>query len=99
LLVAAMMRTSTLMVRCPPDPLEFPLLQNAQQADLHVRLDAADFVQEDGALVGQFETPRLLFDRPGKGPLLVTEQLALDQVVGDGGAVDLDEGRLGAMEL
>jgi hypothetical protein len=79
----------------PPDPLEFLFLQHAQQPDLHVGFDAADFVQKRWCLCGPVRNARLLFDRPGEGPLFVAEQLALDQVVGNGGAVDLDEGRFG----
>jgi len=42
--------------------------------------------------VGLLEEPAAPLDRPGEGALLVAEEFALDEGVGHGGAVDLDEG-------
>jgi hypothetical protein len=52
----------------PADPLEFPLLQNAQQPHLHVGLDAADFVQEDGPLWASSKRPGFCLTAPVKAP-------------------------------
>ena len=38
-----------------PDPLELAFLQDAQELDLDIRRQVADFVEEDGAAVGQLE--------------------------------------------
>src|SRR5205085_2413855 len=43
------------------------------------------------AAVGRLELADLLLRRPGEGALLVAEQLALQQRLGDGGAVQADE--------
>ena len=45
--------------------------------------------------MGQFKASLALVERAGKGPLLVAEKLALDQVLGNGGAVDFNKGRIG----
>ena len=50
--------------------------------------DFADFVEEQGAAVGQFKTPGTAGYRPGKGALLVAEQFALQQLCRDRPAVD-----------
>ena len=54
----------------------------------------ADLVEEDGAAVGLLEQALLVPGRPGERALHVPEQLALEQVLGEGGAVDGDEGLL-----
>ncbi len=39
----------------PADPLEAPILQNAQQAHLHGRRELANLIEEQGAAVGALE--------------------------------------------
>ncbi len=77
------------------DALELFFLEDPQQVGLDVQPDGPDLVQEQGALVGQFETPQLLFNGPGKGTFLMAEQFAFDQVAGNCRAVDLDKRALG----
>jgi hypothetical protein len=48
-------------------------------------------VQKQGALVGQFEDAALLRAGVGKGALFVAEELAFQQRIGNGGAVDGNE--------
>src|SRR3546814_11412083 len=60
------------------------------------RRHVADLVEEEGALVGQLDLADGGLDGPGEGPLLMAEELALQQVFRDGRAVDRDEGTLGA---
>src|SRR5262249_58510024 len=74
-----------------PQPFELALLQHTQQLDLNGRRDVADLVQEERAFVGQLELARLGHGGSGKRALLEAEELALKKIVGDGGAVDLDE--------
>ena len=50
-------------------------------------------VQEEGAAVGRLEEALLVLVGVGEGALHVAEQLALQQRVGKGPAVDGDEGR------
>ena len=72
-------------------PLELALLQHAQQLDLRREVQLADLVQEQRAAVGQLEAPLLGGVGAGERPLLVAEQLRLDQVVRQRRAADLDE--------
>ena len=45
------------------DPFEFPFLEDAQQLGLDLGRDLADFVEQDGAAVGQLETAFALVER------------------------------------
>ena len=45
----------------------FALLQKAQQLELEVQFDIADFVQEYGAAIGRFENAHAVAVRPGVG--------------------------------
>jgi hypothetical protein len=71
-------------------------LQRAQQLGLQRQRQLADLVQEDGAAVGQLEPAGAFTMAAGEGAAFVAEQFALEQRLGNGGAVDLDEGRVAA---
>ena len=73
------------------DPDDDPLLERAQQLHLQRERHLADLVEEQRAAVGRLELALLVGDRAGEGALHVAEQLALEQVLGDGAAVDGDE--------
>ncbi|EDM79044.1 hypothetical protein PPSIR1_10590 [Plesiocystis pacifica SIR-1] len=77
------------------DPLDLPLLEHAQQLDLEGQGHLADLVEEDGALVGGLELADLVGHGARERALDVAEELGLDQVLGDGPAVDRHEGALG----
>ena len=79
--------------------LEFALLQNAQQFHLGGEAEVADFVEEQGAAVGQFEATFLAGVRPGEGPFFMSEQLGFDQGFGQRGATHLNERPLGAHRI
>ena len=50
---------------------------------LHLKGQVAHLVQKGGTLVGALKHAHLsLFAGPGEGPLLIAEQLALDQLAG-----------------
>ena len=83
----------------PADPLDHPLLQEAQQLDLQRQRDVADLVEEQRAAMGQLDLALGRLDRAGEGALLVAEQLAFEQVLGDRRAVDRDEARRRARRL
>ncbi len=68
------------------------LLQHAQDARLGGRRHVADFVEEQTAAMGAFEHAGTRVDAGGDA-LLDAEQLGFQQVLGEGGAVDGDEGR------
>ena len=78
------------------EPLEFALLQNAQQLHLRGRRHIADFVEKKRAFVGQFEFAGLAGCRAGERAFLVAEEFALEKIFGNGGAVDFDERAGGA---
>src|SRR5690606_32465783 len=63
---------------------------------LKADVDLADFVEQNGAAIGQLEAADLTLVRTGEGAALVAEQLALKQTGREGGAVNLDEGAVGA---
>ena len=81
------MRTSTVQVADPADAAEGLLLEDAEQLGLEVRPHVADLVQEDGATVRLLEEPLLQSPCVGEGALLVAEELALQEMLGQGHAV------------
>src|SRR5690606_3238046 len=76
-------------------PLQLTALQYAQQLALGGHAQGADLVEEDGAAIGNLETPGAGLGSARIGAALYPEQFGLDQRIGDGGTVDLDEGCVG----
>ena len=74
------------------DALEPAVLEHAQQLGLHPHRHVADLVEKQRPLAGQLEPPLLLAVGPGERPALVAEQLGLEQVLGQGRAVDGHQG-------
>ena len=74
------------------DGIDLAVLQGAQQLHLGVERQLADLVEEQRAPVGFEEFADAFLDGAGEGALLVAEQDALDQVLGDRAAIDGDEG-------
>src|SRR5258705_349544 len=81
------------------DGTVFALLQHAQQLGLQVWGHLANLVEQERAALGHLEEAHLVGVRPRERALLVAEQLALDQVLRDRRAVDLDEGTLDAVRV
>ena len=75
----------------PPHPVELPFLQDPEELGLGGEGHLSDLVQEDGAVLGQLEESPPGIDGPGEGTLLVAEELALQERVGEGGHVHGDE--------
>ena len=67
------------------------LLEHLEQLGLRPGAQLADLVEEQRAAVGRLEQAALLRLGVGEGAALVAEQLALEQVLGQRRAVDLDE--------
>src|SRR5580704_13912657 len=67
-------------------------VQHAQQLYLNMRWKLADFIQKERSLVSQFEKPRLRGIGAAEGPFFVAKQFALDQVLRQSRAVDVDPG-------
>src|SRR5262249_18267522 len=74
----------------PADALELALLQYAQQFRLHRRRHVADLVEEHRPALSQLEASLALADRAREAALFVAEELALEQVLRQRGAVDSD---------
>src|SRR5688500_15445436 len=72
------------------------LLQDAQQLGLQVRGHLRYLVEQQRPARGRLDQRALVAVGAGEGPAAVAEQLRLDQLRRDGGAVDADEGALDA---
>jgi hypothetical protein len=81
------------------DAADLTLLQRSQQLDLEDRRQLAHLVEEERARARHLEQALLLLGGAGEAPLLVAEELALDEALRDGTAVDGDEGLLAARSL
>ena len=77
--MAASSRMSAFRVEVPPRRVILPLLDDPQQFELDVGAQVADFVQEDGAALGQFEAALLALHGPGEGAPFMAEKFALHQ--------------------
>ena len=73
------------------DAADLAGFEEPQQLDLHALVQLADLVEEERAAVGDLEEPLAVRVGAGEGPLAMAEELALDQVLGQGAAVDRDE--------
>jgi hypothetical protein len=75
---------------------DLPFLQHTQQARLQVQRHVPDLVEEKGAALGLLEQAAVVAMGSGEGPFLMPEQQALDEVFGQGRAIEGDERRMGA---
>ena len=78
------------------DALQIAVLQHPQQLGLQRQRELADLVEKQGALVRQLELACPVVNGASEGPLHVAEQLALRHRFRQGGAVEIDKGRLGS---
>ena len=84
--------------RAPPaDTLDGAFLKEAQQLDLEGQRDVAHFVEEQRTAMRTLDLALCGLDRAGEGALLVAEQLAFEQVLGDRRAIYRDERPVGAV--
>jgi hypothetical protein len=67
-------------------------VQHPQQLYLNMGRQFADFIQEQRSLICQFEESGLGVVRAAEGAFFVAEQFALDQVLGESRAVDINPG-------
>src|SRR5438034_8251269 len=75
----------------PADALEAVVLEEAEQLALQLGREVAHLVQEDRAAAPGLEPPALVLPRAGEGALHVSEELALEEMLGQAGARDGDE--------
>ena len=72
--------------------LDAAFLEDAEEDALDVRGELGDFVEEEGSAVGFAEEPRAVGVGAGEGAADVAEEAAFEEVAGDGGAVEGEEG-------
>src|SRR5713226_1987837 len=75
---------------------ELALLNDAEELGLRLGADGGDFVEENRALVGDFEEAFFGSDRAGEGAFDVAEKLGLEEIDGNRAGVDGNEGFVGA---
>ena len=78
----------------PTDAPDGSLFQRAEQLPLERKRQVPDLVEEQRAAVGHLHQSWLHRSRAGERALLVSEQLALQQVLRNRGAIDVDEWRI-----
>src|SRR3954470_8380400 len=71
--------------------VEALVLDHAQQLRLHCRSERADLIEDDSAVAGEFESSPLELRSAGERARLVAKELALHQLMGQAGAIDLDQ--------
>ena len=78
------------------DPVEFAVLEHAEQLRLQFERQLADLVEEQGAGLGFLEIAGVAFGGAGKCAARVTKQLRLDQRRCDRGAIECQVGLVAA---
>src|SRR5690606_11853812 len=78
------------------DALERAFLDHAQELALKLERDLADLVEEEGASVRKLEAADAVAQRAGERALHVAEELALEEIARDRGAVHADQRPLAA---
>src|SRR5438128_375588 len=79
--------------------LDLALLEHAEQLQLHVERDALDLVQEQRPGGRKLDLPHPIVNRARERAALVAEELALEERVREGRAVDGDEAAALALAL
>ena len=74
------------------DAGKLTVLENVQELPLEGGVQVADLIEEDRAAIRGLELADLELMGACEGSALVAEELALEQLAGHRGAVDLDEG-------
>ena len=76
-----------------------PLLDCAQQLDLHGKRQVGHLVEHQRAAVGCLKETVAVFGGAGEGALAIAEELGFHQRFRNGAAVDRDKGLVGASAL
>ena len=80
------------MVLRPPTLSISPYSMTRSTLFLHCGRRARDLVEQQGSAIRPFEATHVLALRTGECSCFVTEELSVEQRLGERGAVDLDEG-------
>ena len=86
-------------LRAAADALEFTFLQDAQHLGLECSGDFTDFIEEQGAAMGLFESALARLDSTRKGAAFVAEEFGFEQVFRQRRAVELDQRVAGARRV
>ena len=78
--------------RALTDTLELSFLQHAQELGLQVQRDFPDFIKKKRASVRELEPPDSVADGARERSAYMSEELALEQVLRNGGTVDFYQG-------
>ena len=71
-------------------------MKDAKKFGLELEGKVADFVEEEGAAVGELEATNFLADGAGESAAFVAEEFGFEKTTGNGGAIDFDEGAIAA---
>ena len=91
-MVAEMIQTSAGSGRVRAEAADGLVLEDLEELGLQGLGEEGDLVEEEDAAVGGLEEAGLGAAGIGEGAALEAEELGFEQGVGDGGAVDVDEG-------
>ena len=75
-------------------PGELMGLQDPEQVDLHLYGDVTHFIEEEGPGIGHFQPAFLGIFGVGEGAFFMAEELAFQEVLRKGPAVDGNKGRI-----
>src|SRR5262245_37832306 len=77
------------------------IVQERQDLRLECRREQRDLIEEQSAAVGELDEAGFRATSVGESPAFIAEQLRFEQVFGNRGAVDIDEGsaRAGASPM
>ncbi len=78
------------------DTLHHPGFQRAEQLGLHGLRHVPDFIEKEGAGVGGFEAAGAGAGGAGEGAGFMAEHFGFEEIGGDSGAIEGDEGGCGA---
>src|SRR4029079_12998931 len=76
---------------------DFAGFEEAEEFGLELEAHLGDLVEEQGAALGGADDAEVVAVRAGEGAATMAEELAFEQFAGDGGAIERDEGFLGAV--
>ena len=74
-------------------------LEDAQDLGLGAKTHVAHFIEEESRVISAFELAAFGLGGPGEGTAYVAKEFRFDEVLGDGGAIELDEGMAGPLRL
>ena len=78
------------------EALHHVVFEDAEELGLKGEGEGCDLVEEEGAGVGEFDLAGAGFGGAGEGSAFAAEEFGLDEVLGEGGAVEADVGLVGA---